>query len=385
MKKILSQKRLLLPAIIIALGLTGLGIYKSNMAFKKTEELNKQRSLTNFLKSNKNKSCYDRKYNSSNSVTDLHLHSQPFGGRSIRYTELMTYLKESKVPFALLYGIGQTLPHASNCSYYLNCLGIKASPTIKNDFENAANFHEFPQGEIHIGLSMTFPDLANPSNIIENIMLLDKEFPGLFTWMGEVNVMKQALLGNAHEPATAHSIAEWKPFMEILRNRRIPLALHSDLGNNADPKKFLYLMDNVLELYPNNKIIWMHMGLSKELTNYSASKHIKLMSRYLNKHPNLYLDLSWRVIADNYFNTPTKRSMYANFISNYPKRFLAGTDFVASSNKTFDIYQEEANITGSIFADVNDKAFRRVALGQNYFELAPGLADKFQAPEICKS
>ena len=90
MKKILSQKHLLLPAITIALGLTGLGIYKSDMAFKKTEELSKQRSLTNFLKSNKNKSCYDRKYNSSNSVTDLHLHSQPFGGRSIRYAELMT-------------------------------------------------------------------------------------------------------------------------------------------------------------------------------------------------------------------------------------------------------------------------------------------------------
>jgi len=47
------------------------------------------------------------------------------------------------------------------------------------------------------------------------------------------------------------------------------------------------------------------------------------------------------------------------------------------------IYIKEANVTGGILADLNDNAFRAIALGQNYFDLAPGLGDKFEAPPIC--
>ncbi|NEP87888.1 MAG: hypothetical protein F6K18_14265 [Okeania sp. SIO2C2] len=95
---------------------------------------------------------------------------------------------------------------------------------------------------------MTFPDLANPEDIVAGIKLLDVEYPSLFKWMGEVNLYKEALRGNGHEPASIEDIAQWKDFMVILKERGIPIALHSDLGDDDNPTKNLALMQEVLRL-----------------------------------------------------------------------------------------------------------------------------------------
>jgi hypothetical protein len=156
-------------------------------------------------------------------VTDLHFHAQPFGGPSIPYQEQLSYFERTHVLFVLLYGIGQQLPHDSSCRYYLDCIGTPARPGIKNDFENAANYVEHPRDDIHVAMSMTFPDLTRPEDVAAGIRLLDKEYPGLFQWMGEVNLHKEGLRGNGHVPATIQHIARWKDFMAVLEQRGIPL------------------------------------------------------------------------------------------------------------------------------------------------------------------
>jgi hypothetical protein len=142
-------------------------------------------------------------------------------------------------------------------------------------------------------------------------------------------------------------------------------------------------MREILRLYPANKIVWMHLGLSRELVSMEATDHIKLMSVFLDKNPNLFLDISWTVLAEAYFDTREKRALYVGFFNCYATRILAGTDFVAEANKNLAIYEREVNVTGDILADVDDEAFRAIALGQNYFDLAPDLGDTFEAPRIC--
>jgi hypothetical protein len=113
-------------------------------------------------------------------------------------------------------------------------------------------------------------------------------------------------------------------------------------------------------------------------------KHIDLMSRHLDENPNLFLDISWTVLSEGYFDTHEKRSLYVDFFNAYPTRILAGTDFVAAGNKTFEIYSNEASITGDILSHLDDNAFRAIALGQNYFDLVPTLTGKFEAPRVCR-
>jgi predicted TIM-barrel fold metal-dependent hydrolase len=199
----------------------------------------------------------------------------------------------------------------------------------------------------------------------------------MFKWAGELNVVKQALLGNNHEPATRESIDRWAPFMEVLRQRGIPVTLHSDLGNDANPTQFLYLMQHVLNRYPDNMIVWAHMGLSKELTTMDPNRHVAIMSELLDRYPNLYLDISWDVLYNSYHQWG---SVFIPFFNEYSERILPGSDFVAAGSKDFDQYAKELEVTSRALRALDDNAFRNIALGANYFRL---LGLDYRAPEVC--
>ena len=341
---------------------------------------NVPRTISEFEKGNQQ--CYDRDTRPYTFVVDAHNHFRPFGGNAIPLYELDNYFHRLGVLFVNVYGIGQTLPIASGCEYYLDCPGEKVIPSMHNDFRNASNYLEYTPEGLHLTLSMSFPDLAKPKLILPRIKLLnEEEYPEQFKWMGEVNLVKQALFQNGHKPTPIEKIPEWKEFMARLKQKDIPIAIHSDLGSNEEPTKYLHLMEKVLELYPENKIIWVHMGLSKELTDIDTKLHTGILQSLLDKYPKLMLDLSWRVLYDEYFSKHEIRDQYVAFINKNATRFLPGTDFVASRKKSFDTYAEEVEVNSRINLYMNDDAFRNIALGENYFRLL-GL-DKYQAPQIC--
>lgn len=325
--------------------------------------------------------CYDRAVMGKTYVVDTHNHFRPFGGPAKFMTDVNRYMRDAGILFGNIYGIGQSLPTDSACEYYLDCVGTPARPSLKNDFANAQSYlDEDPEGTV-LTLSMTFPDLARHETVVRNMDIMDDEFPGMFKWMGEVNLVKQALFGNHHSATPLDVIADWAPFMQRLRERNIPIAIHSDLGSDDNPEKYLPLMDRVLDLYPDNKIVWVHMGLSKELTTLNVDRHIVIMKRRLDEHPSLMLDISWRVIADNYFDTPERKAKYVAFFEAYSDRILTGTDFVASYTKNFNIYRNEVLVTGEILSALSDEAFRQIALGESYFRF---LDIEYFAPQICK-
>ena len=272
-------------------------------------------------------------------MVDAHLHFRPFGGPALPFEEVVSYVERSGVRFVTVMGIGQTLPADSSCKYYLRCPGTPVEPTLRNDFANAAAFVSKPRPDIHMVLSMTFPDLARPNSVLRGMQLLDREYPGTFRWMGEVNLVKQALFANGHEPVSAATLADWGAFMEVLRARNIPLAIHSDLGNDENPTAYLPLFQEMLAAYPGNSIIWMHMGLSRELVRMDPERHIAILKSLLDRYPRLMLDLSWRVIDERYFSDPDIRAHYVPFLNEYSRRILPGTDFVASSRRTYDDYR----------------------------------------------
>ena len=326
--------------------------------------------------------CYDRSVQPQTAVLDTHLHFRPFGGPAVPFAEMLSYLEETGVLFANIYGIGQMLPAAGSCTYYLDCPGTPVTPTVRNDFVNAANYITNATPGVHLTLSMTFPDLSEPESILPGMQLLEEEYPGAFTWMGEVNLVKQAVFGNGREPVPMATLTEWAAFMEVLRERDIPLAIHADLGNDEDPARYLPLMREVLRLYPDNTIVWVHMGLSRELVNMNAGEHIRTLTSLLDSYPKLMLDIAWRVIDDAYFSNLDKRALYVRFLNDYSERILPGTDFLASRDKDIDVYRTELGVTSQILRDLDDNAFRNIALGQNYFRL---LGLDYTAPPVCAS
>ena len=335
-------------------------------------------TLKNFKKGSKG--CYNRKSRSYLSVVDTHLHLRPFGGLPIPFKKMLKILHNSGVLFVEAEGIGQTLPINSQCSYYLDCPHTKVIPSIKNDIANAETVLNNTMDGINLNLSMTFPDLSKPKSILPQMKFLEKEYPGMFRWMGEVNLVKQALFNNGHNPVPIKTISKWAPFMNELQKKHYPLSIHCDLGNDNEPFKYLPLMKEVLRLYPNNIIVWMHIGLSKELKNISHEIHIDLINKLLLKNPNLYFDISWSILHKHKFKHSEKRNHYVNLLNKWPKRFLPGTDFISTIKNGEKNYKTDLEITSNILKDVNDETFRRIALGQNFFDLSNS---KYFAPQIC--
>jgi len=324
--------------------------------------------------------CYNRETEPYTAVVDTHLHYRPFDGKAIPFDEMNAYLSRTSVRFANVYGIGQMLPANSSCSDYSKCPGTPVLPTTRNDFVNAENMVASAPDDLHLTLSMTFTDLSNPESTIALMALYEKEYPGLFHWMGEVNLVKQAQFNNHHVPASPQNIEQWADFMAELRARDYPITIHSDIGNDANPTYYLHLMEKTLARYPNNKIVWAHMGLSYQQTKMKASEHIAILSTLLDQHPNLMLDISWRILDDYYFSKKQNQPLYVAFMNNYSDRILPGSDFVAFRGNNYQVYQNELNATGRIHQYLDDKAFRNIALGENYFKL---LGLDYQAPVIC--
>ena len=335
----------------------------------------------------KGSKCFNRtkRNNKQNAIVDTHLHMRPFGGPPIEFKKMIDILNKNGILFAVIKGIGQRLPTGHTCTYYKNCPGVNIRPSITNDIINAQmvvdnNLHKTNTSGVKVVLSMTFLNLSKPDEVVDGIYFLDKEYPGLFKWAGEVNVVKQALFKNGHKPVPVRDISKWGVFMNILKKRKIPMTIHLDLGNNINNLKYLPLLEHILKLYPKNKIVLSHLGLSKELTNINPVEHTKVLNDLLSKYKNIYFDISWDVLYKQEHNFFNSKRFYVDLMNKHPTRFLTGTDFVSHISKTKKTYKKELKETSFILKYLNNYAYRRIALGQNYLDM---IHTTYKAPKIC--
>ena len=107
------------------------------------------------------------------------------------------------------------------------------------------------------------------------------------------------------------------------------------------------------------------------------AQHIRIMKEALDKSSNLMLDISWDVLYNAYHEYGAQ---FLAFFNEYPDRILPGTDFVAAANKSPDQYAKELEVTSRVGRVLNDEAFRKIMLGENYFRL---LGLDYAAPPVC--
>lgn len=334
-----------------------------------------------YFQGNPNK-CFDRQKHSNIMIVDAHHHFRPYGGPVKDHQQLLKDIRKAGVLFVMGYGIGQTLPEKSQCHFPANCPTTPITPNLSNDIANAKNQLKWPSTNPIVNLSMSFFDLNQPHNIKKQMLELRQRYPNQFNWAGEVNLVKQALFSHGHTIPSKKTINRWQPFMDFLAENNMPIAIHADIGNDNGQTKYLPLFDHVLSRFPSNKIIWLHMGISKEQLSLPVKQHIEIISQRLKKHPNLHIDLSWKILQENYFNSDKKRQLYIDLLNQFPDRFITGSDIVASKKTSYNRYLSTLKGNSALFAHLNNNAFRMIFLGQNYFNLAqmPNVA-----PMVCRT
>ena len=126
--------------------------------------------------------CYDRSTMPYTAIVDTHLHFRPFAvSTAPPFEEVVQYLRDAGVLFANIYGIGQTCPATLSCTDNASCLSTPIRPSLRNDILNAENLIRWKTSnsetqDVHFILSMTFPDLSDPSSVLSGIHLLDREY-----------------------------------------------------------------------------------------------------------------------------------------------------------------------------------------------------------------
>ena len=158
--------------------------------------------------------------------------------------------------------------------------------------------------------------------------------------------------------------------MQLLFKNDIPILIHCDLGNYDNNTKYLKLITTFINTYNKNKIIWAHLGgLCKELTNIDHNFHIKIIETILKKYKYIYIDISWNIVLNIINQEPLQLNAYVNLINNYSNRFIIGSDFVGSNNKTYKHYKNDISSLNIIKTHLTSKAYINIFLGKNYINL----------------
>eukprot|EP00090_Calanus_glacialis_P039043 TRINITY_DN67_c0_g1_i1.p1 TRINITY_DN67_c0_g1~~TRINITY_DN67_c0_g1_i1.p1 ORF type:complete len:574 (-),score=93.39 TRINITY_DN67_c0_g1_i1:129-1850(-) len=333
------------------------------------EETIARRRLTRFQVGHPdNQMCWERHgVDGFYSPIDAHNHFRPFYGPPVPWDTYMEWLKDHGILFSTMLGIGQRIvkknPNSPDCCYYLHCatFDYPVTPDPLNDIENAKDFltkykDKDLSKDIHLIPSVTSPNLQQPENNSRVLQSLEKDYPDVFGWAGEINVYKHALAangflnnGNRVNEEFIKSGALDSVFGR-LETLKWPTTLHCDLGcDNYDSVPFkagcvvpqeeldlarqnykwwktflgphyraffdalnepkntpkpnfkkiqhLKIWDTLLTKYPNMNVVWAHLGLSKELKHLHPTVHAYIITQLVKKHKNLYLDVSWDVLS----------------------------------------------------------------------------------------
>ncbi|MGF1456567.1 MAG: hypothetical protein ACFB6R_14465 [Alphaproteobacteria bacterium] len=324
--------------------------------------------------------CFPRQTQPSSAIVDGLVYPRPLAGPGQPLSKTADMLSRAGILFAALSGTGRSADAERSCDDPQACDALPAPRVLKHDFANAADLVGGAAGDLTVTPAMAFGDLTRPQTIPARLGLLETEYPGLFKALGPLDLANGVLLPRGVEPVAPDAIIQWAPFMEALRDRSLPLLLTADLGTDEAPTVFLPLLEEVLTRYPDNRIVWVGLGLSDALTTFDPADHVALVSALMTRHRNLYGLLTGSGLFAVGFSDPEPRALYLDFMGRFAERLVPATGFTASAGADIADYRRRLMRWAEVFMDLDDEAFRAIALGGTYFTLF-GLPNR--APKVC--
>ena len=174
-----------------------------------SEAAQNRRTLERFTRGHPdNQICWDRDgLDGFINVIDAHQHPVPFGGPEVPFSLYTDWFIQHGTVFSVFMGIGQRIvkqnASAPDCCYYMHCptYDYPVIPSAIADEVNAVARLEHYYGKVdhrlHLITSATFPSLQKPQNQKDQLLDLWAKYPDTFKWLGEINVFKHGLAGNA--------------------------------------------------------------------------------------------------------------------------------------------------------------------------------------------
>ncbi|MBN1199322.1 MAG: amidohydrolase family protein [Bacteroidales bacterium] len=201
-------------------------------------------------------------------------------------------------------------------------------------------------------------------NGIDHIKRMMEMYPDFWVGIGEIFFRHDDLSRMTYGRNPTANEVSMDPVYEFAAEKNLPVWIHSDLGDPTSTKpKFLYEMEEVIKDHPKTKIVWCHIG---DTRNLDIDGLPEITRRLLSTYPNLYFDLSWIVFEQVIAPEGKPDPEWVAIFEQFPNRFMVGTDLIGE----FSDYGKTIRKYEVLFAVLTPETAKKLSF-ENLFELLP--------------
>ena len=269
-------------------------------------------------------------------IIDSHLHFTDFLEDTDGFPALCEAMDLAGVSQAVIFGMpiakqwdatmeeapSYYLSNDSRCYYYSATDFILAEELLAQPLEIKKRFFPFC-----CGIN------GNDRFAADHIRQLLRLYPDFWCGIGEIMSRHDDLTALTYGEAPHINSPAFKDVFDLAAEEKLPVLIHHNITAQSE-EKILYLNELEEALVHNRgcNIIWAHIGISRRV---EVQRLAAIASGLLDRHPNLYVDISW-LVYDYYFldrfpnNYMDGDSLddWAAFMEKYRDRVLVGTDKV---------------------------------------------------------
>jgi predicted TIM-barrel fold metal-dependent hydrolase len=182
---------------------------------------------------------------------------------------------------------------------------------------------------------------------VDHIKRVLQTFPGVFSGIGEFTIHKEFVSAKIAGETASLTNPALDRILEFAGEAGLVVILHNDVDMpfpkpGQDPYPVVQLAQ-VLKRHPRTTVIWAHCGLGRIVRPVADQVGIVRRALLNPELSHVYFDISWDETAKYLVATPETTQAAADLVSQYPDRFLFGTDEVAPTEqakylKVYDLY-----------------------------------------------
>ena len=303
-------------------------------------------------------------------MADVHFHLRNYIQQGITLAESYEILAKKGVKRAAVFGIPLQqrwdMETGVAPSYYLHDdQSLYYYSAI--DAIVAAEYNALPESKrtmfdpMIVGFN---PTDGRATDHIRNMLL---KFPGTFSGIGEFSIKKEVVSSKIAGGAANIEDPALGKILKFAGEVGLVVILHCDadamISHNKKRPTYLPSLEKLFRQHKRAKIIWAHTGLGRYVK--ARPGHVGWVGNLLSRHPNLFVDISWDVVAEQFFEGEKLRPEWKAFLQKHSKKVLFGSDVVAP---TLAKYEKALDLYKRIWSELPPDVVHYITYG-NYLKL----------------
>ena len=199
---------------------------------------------------------------------------------------------------------------------------------------------------------------------IKNMLLT---FPGVFSGIGEFSIKKEVVSGKIAGGAANIEDPALDRILRFAGEAGLVVILHCDadamISHDKDKPTYWNPLKKLFKRHPKTDIIWAHTGLGRYVK--ARKNHTKWLSALLKSHPRLHVDISWDVVARQFFKNGKLAPDWKSFLIRHSNKIVFGSDIVTPNVKK---YRDIKSLYHKIWRELPAAAVNDI-LHNNYVQL----------------